>query len=73
MSDPGEATGEVCIANIGARGERRRRRNGYVWLALGIAGGALLLLVRARPVFQLVLFAPFVLATIGWFQAREHT
>ncbi len=72
MSDM-PVTGEVCIANIGARGERRRRRNGHLWFVLGLAGSAALLLVRARPAFQALLFAPFVLATIGWFQAREHT
>ena len=66
-------TGEVCVANIGARGERRRRRTGYVWLALGLAGGVALVLLRAGPALQLLLFAPFLLAALGWFQAREHT
>lgn len=69
----GEITGEVCIANIGARGERRRRRKGAIWFAFGIAGAAVLDAAHAGPLAQLVLGVPFVMATLGFFQAREHT
>jgi hypothetical protein len=69
----GEITGEVCVANIGARGERRRRRNGIVWFALGLAGGGALAVLHAGPALQLTLFAPFALAALSWFEAREHT
>lgn len=69
----GEVTSEVCIANIGARGERRRRRKGAIWLAFGIMGAAVLDAAHAGSLAQLVLGVPFVMATLGYFQAREHT
>ena len=40
MSDEateGASVGEVCIANIGPRGTRRRRRNGVISFVVAIA------------------------------------
>lgn len=61
------------VANIGPKERRKRLLTGL--LALIIAFGALALLVAsgAHRTWRLALFAPFWLAALGYFQARERT
>ena len=61
------------VANIDARGGRRRLIGGAVWLAIAAAATATLVALRARDGWYAVLVVPFTLAALGWFQARERT
>jgi hypothetical protein len=62
----------TCIPNIGERGRTRRRRGAIIWMIVALAAGTVLL--RHAPAgWFLLLFVPFTLATLGWFQARERT
>jgi uncharacterized membrane protein len=65
--------GSVCIPNIGPRQRQQRIIGGVVGLTLAVGVTALLLVIGvARPV-RLVVFLPFLMGTIGLFQAREKT
>lgn len=61
------------VANIDARGRRRRLVGGVVWLAVAAAATAALIALRARDGWSALLVVPFTLAALGWFQARERT
>jgi hypothetical protein len=68
---PNESPGRV--ANIDARGRRRRLVGGAVWLVVAAAATATLVALRAREGWYALLVIPFTLAALGWFQARERT
>ena len=68
---PDESPGRV--ANIDARGRRRRLVGGVVWLVVAAASTATLVALRARDGWYALLVVPFTLAALGWFQARERT
>jgi hypothetical protein len=59
--------------NIGPVGRRWRVIGGVVFLALGLAGAALLVLGDLPRGARLGLFAPFFGAALGLLQARDHT
>ena len=61
------------IANIGARGARRRLTGGAVWAALSIVGLIVLLDAHATRWSRAWLVIPFALAATGYFQARDKT
>ena len=68
---PNESPGRV--ANIDARGRRRRLLGGVVWLVVATAATATLVALRARDGWYPLLLVPFTLAALGWFQARART
>lgn len=68
---PDESPGRV--ANIDARGRRRRLIGGAVWLVVAAAATATLVALRAADAWYALLVVPFTLAALGWFQARERT
>ena len=61
------------VANIDARGRRRRLLGGVVWLVVATAATVTLVGLRARDGWYSLLVVPFTLAALGWFQARERT
>jgi hypothetical protein len=61
------------VANIDARGRRRRLIGGIVWLGVATLATAALRFVNAADVWYALLFVPFMLAALGYFQAREWT
>ena len=61
------------IANIVARGERRRRLSGIFWLLVAIAGASFLLMRDVPAWWYLLLALPFTMAALGVVQAREKT
>jgi hypothetical protein len=61
------------LANIGARGIRRRRRTGVAWLVIGMVAAAAMLAGGAPSILTLLLIVPFTLAPLGLLQAREKT
>ena len=63
----------MSVPNIGAKGTTRRRRNGYVWLVLGIIAAIALIISGAPRAARLTLIIPFGLAALGLLQAREKT
>lgn len=64
---------EECVPNIGERGRNRRRRNGFIWLAVS-AGATLLVATGRLPGWVLLMvFATALLSGLGFFQAREKT
>ena len=65
--------GTVCIANIGPNQQRMRLRFGLVMFEMGILVAALLILTGVYPAWRIVLFLPFYLGAIGYFQARDKT
>jgi hypothetical protein len=65
--------GEVCIANIGARGRRRRMNFGIVSVASGLVVAALLMGLGALHLFRLLVFLPIWAGAIGIFQATGRT
>ena len=60
-------------ANIGAGERRKRRRVGHIALGISIALGAALLLGAVGHPWRLVLFVPFFVAALGYFQDRDRT
>jgi len=70
MSQPNEPR---CIPNIGERGRRRRRIGGAVFLVVGVAAAVALAILDAPAASAAILFIPFTLAALGYFQARERT
>ena len=67
------ADGEVCIANIGPLGRRRRMVFGVVASGLGWISAALLVGLHADRLWRLLLFLPFWIGGSGIFQATGHT
>jgi hypothetical protein len=61
------------IANIGSRGVRRRRRTG--WISLAVAGViiAALIALDAPRMYRLILGIPIGIAALNLLQAREKT
>jgi hypothetical protein len=62
-----------CIPNIGERGRRRRQLGGAVFLVVGIAAAVAMTILHEPPSSAIILFIPFTLAALGFFQARERT
>lgn len=62
-----------CIPNIGERGRRRRRIGAAVLLGIGVATGIVMAILHEPPASGAILFLPFTLAALGYFQARERT
>jgi hypothetical protein len=67
------ADGEVCIANIGAKGRRRRMRFGLIVLAATAAAGAVLIGLDVARMWRGLLFLPLFTGATGIFQATEKT
>jgi hypothetical protein len=65
--------GEVCFVNIGPRGVRTRRVLGVIGFALGALGVAGLVAFGAPREARALVFVPFWIGALGWFQAREKT
>lgn len=72
---PGTARDDqtVCLQNIGPAEQRKRLRFGLVAFAAGLAIGGLLILTGLSPWLRLVLFLPFSVGAIGFFQSRDKT
>ena len=64
---------KACVPNIGPAGQRRRIIGGAFWLAAGIVAAVMLARSGAGPGWRSLLVLPFMLAALGWFQARERT
>ena len=62
-----------CVPNIGESGRRRRRIGGAALLVVSVAAAIALAVLRKPPSSAAVLFIPFTLAALGYFQARERT
>jgi hypothetical protein len=63
----------IRVANIGARGRRRRVTGGLFWLILGGIAAAIIALAHVGSAWYALLVLPFSLAALGYFQARAHT
>lgn len=63
----------VCFTNIGPKEQRKRLVFGLVAFTVGIAIAALLIFTGVAPWWRIILFAPFSVAGIGYFQARDKT
>ena len=61
------------VANIDARGRRRRLIGGAAWLGVATLASAALRFVHAADGWYALLFVPFMLAALGYFQARDWT
>lgn len=61
------------VENIAARGARRRRNAGIVWLAAGVVAAALLVVFHAPHTWRIALVLPFAAGANGFLQARERT
>ena len=61
------------VANIGSRGIRRRRRTG--WISLAVTGVVIAALVALEPprIYRLILGIPIGIAALNFLQAREKT
>jgi hypothetical protein len=68
---PNEQAGRV--ANIDARGRRHRLIGGVVWLVVAVGATVAARVMRAAEPWYALLVAPFTLAALGYFQARERT
>jgi hypothetical protein len=67
-----ERSGPV-IANIGPRGQQRRRMLGFVSLAAGLLLIIMLNQVDTAPGWGLIAFLPFWGSALGVLEARERT
>ena len=61
------------VANIDARGCKRRIVGGVVWLGIATVATSILTAMRVRDQWYALLVVPFTLAALGYFQARERT
>ena len=59
--------------NLGPKETRRRLVMGVVMLAAGIGIAVVLILTGSPRWWRLVLFFPFWMAALGFFQAKEKT
>jgi predicted nucleic acid-binding Zn ribbon protein len=64
---------QMCIANIGPKQRRQRRMFGIYTFAAALVVLAVMLVLRLDFWWRLPLFVPFILATSGYYQARDHT
>ena len=65
--------GVACIANIGFGERRKRLRSGLVALGAGVVAAVALVSAGISPAWRLGLFIPFLIAAVGYFQARDKT
>ena len=63
----------MSVTNILPRGRRRRIVNGVVVSALAAAGGVMVVVQSASPVWGVAIFALAFLAALLLLQAREGT
>ena len=63
----------VCVANLGPRERRKRLGVGIVALVVGVASSGFLVYFGARPAWSLLLFFPFFIGALGYFQSRDKT
>lgn len=63
----------ASFVNIGPRGARMRLIGGVVALAFGVVLVALIVATDRPRTWRALAFAPFWLAALGFFQAREKT
>jgi hypothetical protein len=68
-----EPMGVACIPNIGFGERRKRLRSGLVALGVGVVAAVALATAGIPPAWRLGLFVPFVIGTVGYFQARDKT
>ena len=68
-----EASGDVCIPNIGAQGRRMRQRFGLTAIGIGAALAAVLIVLGVSPLWRLAVFVPILMGATGIFQARGKT
>ena len=68
-----EASGDVCIPNIGPQGRRMRQRFGLMTIGVGAALAAILIVLGVSPLWRLVVFVPLLAGATGIFQARGKT
>ncbi len=69
-----ETSGEPLVCeNIGPHERAKRVRLGVVSLVVGVGLSAALVATHAAYGLRLTTFLPFLLAGLGFFQAREHT
>jgi hypothetical protein len=61
------------FANIGPRERRKRLVFGVAMLIVGFGGLLVLIAFEAPLTWRAALFAPFWLAALGYYQARERT
>ena len=61
------------VANIGRRERRRRLLSGVVGMVAGVGLSVVVVAVGAPIWWRLGVVAPFLLASFGYFQAREKT
>ena len=66
-------TQQTRVANIGRHERRRRLLGGVAGLVLGAALSVVVVSVSAPFWWRLGVVAPFLLAGLGYFQAREKT
>jgi hypothetical protein len=64
---------EACIANIGAQGQRMRRRFGWLMLVAGVGASIYMIAVGTPAPWRWSVFLPFLLGATGVFQARART
>ena len=64
---------EVCLMNIGARGQRRRRNMGYVTAFLAAVATAVVLLYVHDRVWRILMYPVFSAPAMYFFQARAKT
>ena len=63
----------VCDFNIGPQQRRKRYVMGALMLGVGLVAGYALLLLPLDRYWRLLLFYPFAVGALGFFQAREKT
>ena len=61
------------VANLTARGQRRRLIGGVIWLAVATIVTVALNITHASGWWYALLVIPFAAAALGYFQARERT
>lgn len=62
-----------AACNIGSSGQHRRYIIGGVGLLIGVVLAAALVLLGAPQGARLLVFVPFALGALGFFQARGQT
>jgi hypothetical protein len=68
-----EEAAEVCFINIGPKQRRLRLMTGVIFFGIGVAIDLWLVMSGAPRLARLVLFLPFFVSAIGYFQYREKT
>jgi hypothetical protein len=61
------------VVNVSAQGATRRKRNGWISLAIAVAVAAALIAFDPPRVYRLILGIPIGLAALNLLQAREKT